>query len=86
MCATPLAYVRYSDIFHSGALSGKVIMKSRFRTLIVSAALIGVSMLASSCTTHPATNRPDFQYQPRTSINPACAHGFRPTNALSCSY
>ncbi|MBB3318537.1 hypothetical protein FHT77_004438 [Rhizobium sp. BK181] len=59
---------------------------SKFRTLVVAGVLIGLAALSSACTTQQNSNRADFQYQPRHSVNPACNHGFRPTNALSCAY
>lgn len=60
---------------------------SRFLAPIVTAAmLIWLAAFVSACTTQQTSNRADFQYQPRHSVNPACSQGFRPTNALSCSY
>lgn len=61
-------------------------MMSRLRTLVIGGMLIGLATLASACTTPQNSNRADFQYQPGHSMNPACSKGFRPTNALSCSY
>ncbi|XXB02935.1 hypothetical protein NL151_08315 [Rhizobium binae] len=48
--------------------------------------LIGLSAIVSSCTTPARHNGEDYQYQVDTSRNPACAGGFRPSNARSCSY
>ncbi|WP_088694941.1 MULTISPECIES: hypothetical protein [unclassified Rhizobium] len=60
---------------------------SRFRAMIAAGLLIGLSAVASACTTVPQNrNPPDYQYNPRTSVNPACADGFRPSNERSCSY
>ncbi|MBX4954137.1 hypothetical protein HJB51_20305 [Rhizobium lentis] len=60
---------------------------TRFLTLVATGAMIGLSTLMSSCNTSPARqDRQDFQYQRDTSRNPACAGGFRPSNARSCSY
>ncbi|MFC5760711.1 hypothetical protein [Rhizobium sp. GCM10022189] len=59
---------------------------SRFRIILIGGMLIGLTTLVSACTTQRPANSPDFQYQPGDSVNPACADGFRPTNALSCSY
>ncbi|XUM47176.1 hypothetical protein NBG89_15155 [Rhizobium sp. YTU87027] len=59
---------------------------SKFRTFVAAGMLIGLAAFASACTTQQNSNRPDFQYQPRHSVNPACNHGFRPTHALSCAY
>ncbi|ASR06493.1 MULTISPECIES: hypothetical protein [Rhizobium] len=53
---------------------------------LVAAVLIGVSAFTSSCTSPARQDHQDFQYQRDTSINPACAGGFRPGNARSCSY
>nr|WP_246642427.1 hypothetical protein [Rhizobium croatiense] len=59
---------------------------SRFMRLAVAGVLIGLSAIASSCTSPARHHREDFQYQLDTSRNPACAGGFRPGNARSCSY
>lgn len=59
---------------------------SKFLAFVAAGMLIGLVSIASACTTQHNSNRADFQYQPRHSVNPACSHGFRPTNALSCSY
>ncbi|WP_081499064.1 hypothetical protein [Rhizobium sp. CF122] len=60
---------------------------SRFQAFVAAGMLIGLAAITSACTTAPRNpNPPDFRYQPRTSVNPACADGFRPTNALSCAY
>lgn len=59
---------------------------NRFLTFVVAGALLGVSTIMSSCTSPAKHDREDFQYQRDTSINPACAGGFRPSNARSCSY
>jgi hypothetical protein len=59
---------------------------SRLRPLVIAGMLIGLAAI-TACTTAPRNpNPPDYQYQPRHSVNPACAQGFRPTNALSCAY
>ncbi|NKK60862.1 hypothetical protein ELI20_10020 [Rhizobium ruizarguesonis] len=58
---------------------------NRFLTL-VAGVLIGVSAFTSSCTSPARQDHQDFQYQRNTSVNPACADGFRPSNARSCSY
>jgi hypothetical protein len=58
----------------------------RFLTLVAAGMLIGVSAITSSCTSPGKHDREDFQYQRDTSVNPACAGGFRPGNARSCSY
>ncbi|OWW04587.1 hypothetical protein ATY81_00935 [Rhizobium sp. R72] len=59
---------------------------SKCRAFVAAAMLIGLAVIVSACTTEDNSNRADFQYQPRHSVNPACSHGFRPTNALSCAY
>ncbi|PDT03545.1 hypothetical protein CO666_13255 [Rhizobium chutanense] len=59
---------------------------NRFLTFIAAGALIVLSAITSSCTTPGKPDPEDFQYQRDTSINPACAGGFRPSNARSCSY
>ncbi|EJC72736.1 hypothetical protein [Rhizobium hidalgonense] len=59
---------------------------NRFLTFVAIGALLGVSAITSSCTSPGKHDREDFQYQRDTSINPACAGGFRPGNARSCSY
>ncbi|TBY81980.1 hypothetical protein E0H32_17160 [Rhizobium leguminosarum bv. viciae] len=53
---------------------------------LVAAVLIGMSVFMSSCTSPARQDHQDFQYQRNTSVNPACADGFRPSNARSCSY
>ncbi|MCS3743178.1 hypothetical protein [Rhizobium sp. BK661] len=53
---------------------------------VASGLLIGLGAMMSACTTARNPNQPDYQYQPRTSVNPACADGFRPGNDRSCSY
>ncbi|MBP2445922.1 hypothetical protein [Rhizobium leguminosarum] len=58
----------------------------RFLTWVAAGTLIGVSAITSSCTSPGKHEREDFQYQRDTSVNPACAGGFRPGNARSCSY
>ncbi|MBB3645606.1 hypothetical protein FHX14_001785 [Rhizobium sp. BK619] len=58
----------------------------RFLTFVAVGALLGVSAITSSCTSPGKPDHEDFQYQRDTSINPACAGGFRPGNARSCSY
>ncbi|MDV4177951.1 hypothetical protein R1521_05460 [Rhizobium brockwellii] len=58
---------------------------SRFFPL-VAGVLISVSAFTSSCTSPARQDHQDFQYQRNTSVNPACADGFRPSNARSCSY
>ncbi|MBY5350727.1 hypothetical protein HFO96_25985 [Rhizobium leguminosarum] len=58
---------------------------NRFFTL-VAGVLIGVSAITSSCTSPAKQDHQDYQYQRNTSVNPACADGFRPGNARSCSY
>jgi len=53
---------------------------SRFQAFVAAGMLIGLAAITSACTTAPRNpNPPDFRYQPRTSVNPACADGFRPT-------
>jgi hypothetical protein len=42
--------------------------------------------LTSACTTGANHNPADNYYNPRTSANPACDAGFRPTNNWTCSY
>nr|WP_312882812.1 hypothetical protein [Rhizobium etli] len=59
---------------------------NRFMRLAATGVLIGLSAIASSCTSPARHGREDFQYQLDTSRNPACAGGFRPGNARSCSY
>lgn len=59
---------------------------NRFLTLVAAGALLGASTITSSCTSPARHNDQDFQYQHDSSINPACAGGFRPSNARSCSY
>ncbi|MFS8147548.1 hypothetical protein [Rhizobium sp. R635] len=59
---------------------------NRFLTVLAAGALIGASTITSACTSTAGPDRQDFQYQRDTSINPACAGGFRPSNARSCSY
>nr|WP_081687874.1 hypothetical protein [Rhizobium mesoamericanum] len=60
---------------------------SKFRAFVAAGMLIVLAAITAACTTTPRNpNPPDFRYQPRYSVNPACSHGFRPTNALSCSY
>nr|WP_072376443.1 hypothetical protein [Rhizobium tibeticum] len=59
---------------------------SRFQAVLAVGIMISLAAITSSCTTTRDPNPPDFRYQPRNSVNPACADGFRPTNALSCSY
>nr|WP_081593525.1 hypothetical protein [Rhizobium mesoamericanum] len=60
---------------------------NKFQTLVAAGMLIGLAAVASACTASPrSSNPPDYQYQPRTSVNPACADGFRPSNDRSCSY
>ncbi|MBB3962426.1 hypothetical protein GGQ67_000044 [Rhizobium metallidurans] len=49
-------------------------------------AVIILAVLASACTTGANYNAADNYYNPRTSVNPACADGFRPTNNWTCSY
>ncbi|EJT05837.1 hypothetical protein [Rhizobium sp. CCGE 510] len=58
----------------------------RFLTWVAAGMLIGLSAITSSCTSPGKHDREDFQYQRNTSVNPACASGFRPGNARSCSY
>jgi hypothetical protein len=58
---------------------------SRIQALLAGIVLLGLAAL-TACTTHPNHNPPDFQYNPRTSRNPACDAGFRPTNNWTCSY
>jgi hypothetical protein len=59
---------------------------SGFRVLAAAVFLAGLTAI-TACTTAPRNpNPPDYQYQPRHSVNPACSQGFRPTNALSCAY
>lgn len=59
---------------------------TRFLTLFATSAIIGASTLTASCTSPARQDREDYQYQLDTSRNPACAGGFRPGNARSCSY
>ncbi|RUM25309.1 hypothetical protein EFQ99_11145 [Rhizobium vallis] len=59
---------------------------NRFLTLLAAGALLGASTITSACTSPARHDHEDFQYQRDTSINPACADGFRPSNARSCSY
>lgn len=59
---------------------------NRFLTFAAAGALLPVAAIASSCTSPVSHNNEDFQYQRNSSINPACAGGFRPGNARSCSY
>ncbi|MFS2174795.1 hypothetical protein ACVITL_001905 [Rhizobium pisi] len=59
---------------------------NRFLTLVAAGALLGASTITSACTSPARHDNEDFQYQRDTSINPACAGGFRPGNARSCSY
>lgn len=58
------------------------------RFLMISAAtgLIGLSALASSCTSVPTSNGSASGYVPGDSMNRACSDGFRPSNGRSCSY
>ncbi|TLX12380.1 hypothetical protein FFR93_17695 [Rhizobium sp. MHM7A] len=58
----------------------------RFLKLITTGAMIGASTVTASCTSSARQDREDYQYQLDTSRNPACAGGFRPGNARSCSY
>ncbi|SCB56764.1 hypothetical protein GA0061105_101597 [Rhizobium aethiopicum] len=57
---------------------------TRFLTLVATGAMIGMTTIA--CTSPARQDREDYQYQLDTSRNPACAGGFRPGNARSCSY
>ena len=59
---------------------------NRFLTFVAAGALMGMSTVASSCTSSGRPESQDYQYQRDTSVNPACAGGFRPGNARSCSY
>ncbi|WP_082519796.1 hypothetical protein [Rhizobium sp. Root1220] len=59
---------------------------STIRAFVAAVALIGMTALTSACTPVHNSNRADYQYQPRTSVNPACADGFRPSNDRQCSY
>lgn len=54
--------------------------------LAVAGLMAGLAVLNSACTTRPNPNPPDFQYNPRTSRNPACHGGFRPTNNWTCRF
>jgi len=54
------------------------------RKIVVAAVLIGMTASATACTASNNHNRADSLYRPGGSENPACAGGFRPTNALSC--
>nr|WP_306918127.1 hypothetical protein [Rhizobium mesoamericanum] len=57
------------------------------QAILIAGILIGLAAATTACTTAPRnSNPPDYQYQPRTSVNPACANGFRPSNDRSCSY
>nr|WP_081499100.1 hypothetical protein [Rhizobium sp. CF122] len=60
---------------------------SRFHAFAAAGMIVCLTAIISACTTTPRNpNPPDYQYQPRTSVNPACAGGFRPSNERSCSY
>lgn len=59
---------------------------STLPAIIIAGSLIGLATIISACTPAHNSSRADFQYQPRTSVNPACADGFRPNNDRSCSY
>ncbi|MBB3389748.1 hypothetical protein FHT82_002488 [Rhizobium sp. BK275] len=54
---------------------------NRLRTFVLAGALITLSAIASSCT---STGSYDFGED--TSLNPACAGGFRPSDNRPCSY
>ncbi|QWW69065.1 hypothetical protein [Rhizobium sp. WYJ-E13] len=54
---------------------------NRLRTFVMAGALIALSAIASSCT---STER--YDYREDTSLNPACAGGFRPSDNRPCSY
>lgn len=54
---------------------------NRFRTFVMAGALITLSAIASGCT---STGR--YDYGEDTSLNPACADGFRPSDSRPCSY
>jgi len=54
---------------------------NRFRTFVMAGVLITLSVIASGCT---STGK--YDYGEDTSLNPACAGGFRPSNNRPCSY
>jgi hypothetical protein len=56
------------------------------RTSVAAGLMAGLVVINAACTTHPNPSPPDYQYNPRTSVNPACDAGFRPTNNWTCSY
>ncbi len=58
----------------------------RIHTFVAAGMVIILAALASACTTGPKHNPADNYYNPRTSNNPACDGGFRPTNNWTCSY
>jgi len=62
------------------------VQMNRFLSFVAAAALLGTSTITSACTSTARPDNQDFQYQRDSSINPACAGGFRPGNARSCSY
>jgi hypothetical protein len=55
---------------------------NRFRTFVIAGALLTLSAIASGCT----TSNERYDYGEDTSLNPACAGGFRPSNNRPCSY
>ncbi|MBX5142144.1 MULTISPECIES: hypothetical protein [Rhizobium] len=58
---------------------------NRFRAFLAAGA-IGLSVIASACSTPPNSYGSASGYQPGDSMNPACADGFRPGDGRSCSY
>ncbi|QFY61193.1 hypothetical protein FZ934_12760 [Rhizobium grahamii] len=58
----------------------------RIHTFVAAGIVIILAAFTSACTTGPSHNPADNYYNPRTSENPACDGGFRPTNNWTCSY
>ncbi|MBB3310811.1 hypothetical protein FHT78_002555 [Rhizobium sp. BK196] len=52
-----------------------------FRAFVMAGALITLSAIASGC-----TSTGSYDYGEDTSLNPACAGGFRPSDNRPCSY
>ncbi|PDS76574.1 hypothetical protein [Rhizobium sp. L43] len=63
---------------------------NRFFALIATGTLISLATITSACT----STSPDqtssigggYYYHESSSLNPACADGFRPSDGRSCSY
>jgi hypothetical protein len=89
VCVMSLVSAGGGDIFFSTRAKnchGMESLMSRFLKFTITVSLVGLATITSACTPAHNSNRADFQYQPRNSVNPACADGFRPNNARSCSY